>query len=59
MLHRMLWVAWITKEEDQRLREISFASKRAYPLQAYEQAGIQLVADTAVLVGGEDLTAPD
>jgi len=50
VLDRMLWVAWITKDEDKRLRELGFGSVREHPLQAYEAAGITLDPDEPTLV---------
>lgn len=45
ILRQMLWVAWITKEEDKRLRDLGYTSNRPDPYFAYEHAGIELVVD--------------
>lgn len=38
-----LRVAWITKDEDKRLRELGFSTKRPHPTAAYEAAAITLL----------------
>jgi hypothetical protein len=51
ILDDMLWVAWITKDEDRRLRKLGFASVRPDPWGAYEAAGIELLPGTARVSG--------
>lgn len=45
VIDQMLWVAWITKDEDKRLSDLGFTSSRPDPYFAYEKAGIELVVD--------------
>lgn len=43
VLNQMLWVAWITKQEDARLHQLGYGSKRPDPYKAYSEAGIELI----------------
>jgi hypothetical protein len=43
-LHRMLKIAWITKEENATLTQLGFRTKRPDPAGAYLAAGIEMVA---------------
>lgn len=43
MITAQLYVAWITKNEDQALTAAGFKSKRPRPWAAYESAGIELL----------------
>lgn len=43
VLDRMLWVAWITKQEDAELHRLGYGSKRPDPYMAYREAGIELL----------------
>lgn len=51
VLDRMLWVAWITKQEDARLRERGYGSIRPDPVLAYREAGIELLPQYPPIVG--------
>jgi hypothetical protein len=54
VLDDMLWVAWITKEEDLALRTGGFVSFRDDPFRAYGECGITLLAHDEF----PDLNAP-
>ena len=45
VLDRMLWVAWVTKEENAKLDLLKFGKLRPNPYLAYEKAGIELLPD--------------
>lgn len=42
LVHEGLWVVWVLKEEDGRLRTAGKASKRPDPAAAYQEVGIEL-----------------